>query len=164
MPASLDLQALARQVGEALRQREARLVTAESCTGGWVAKEVTAIPGSSAWFDMGFVTYSNGAKQALLGVRAETLETQGAVSEATVAEMAAGALARSGADLALAISGIAGPGGGSPDKPVGLVCLGWATRDGRLRTVSTHFPGDREAVRVQAVACALQGALDVLGA
>jgi nicotinamide-nucleotide amidase len=159
-----DLQVLARQVGEALRQRGARLVTAESCTGGWVAKEITGIPGSSSWFDMGFVTYSNQAKQALLGVRAQTLQGQGAVSEATVAEMAAGALARSGADVALAISGIAGPGGGTADKPVGLVCFGWVTRTGRRVTASECFPGDREAVRAQAVARALRGVLDVLAA
>lgn len=157
-----ELRELATRVGEQLRRRGARLVTAESCTGGWVAKELTAVPGCSAWFDMGFITYSNRAKRELLGVRAGTLDTHGAVSEATVAEMAAGALARSGADLALAISGIAGPGGGTPDKPVGLVCLGWVTRDGRLRSVSEHFPGDREAVRARAVACALRGVLDVL--
>lgn len=159
---SMELQALARRVGETLLGRGARLVTAESCTGGWVAKEITGIPGSSAWFDMGFVSYSNQAKQALLGVRAETLQSEGAVSEATVAEMAAGALARSGADVALAVSGIAGPGGGSPDKPVGLVCFGWMTRAGRRRTASEHFTGDRDAVRAQAVACALRGVLDVL--
>jgi nicotinamide-nucleotide amidase len=157
-----ELQVLARQLGEALRQRGARLVTAESCTGGWVAKEITAVAGSSAWFDMGFVTYSDQAKQALLGVDADTLQETGAVSEATVAEMAAGALARSGADVALAVSGIAGPGGGTADKPVGLVCFGWATRAGRQVTASEHFPGDREAVRAQAVVRALRGTLDVL--
>ncbi len=157
-----ELHRLAGEVGDALHRLEARLVTAESCTGGWVAKELTAIPGCSAWFDMGFVTYSNQAKQDLLGVRAGTLETQGAVSEATVAEMAAGALARSGAQVALAVSGIAGPGGGSPDKPVGLVCFGWITRAGGRRTASEHFTGDRDAVRAQAVACALRGVLDVL--
>ena len=158
-----DLQALAAQVGERLQRQGWRLATAESCTGGWVAKELTGIPGSSAWFDMGFVTYSNTAKEQLLDVRAQTLQEQGAVSQATVAEMAAGALARSGADVALAISGIAGPGGGTPDKPVGLVCFGWVTRDGDLCTASEQFPGDREAVRAQAVARALQGVLDVLG-
>jgi nicotinamide-nucleotide amidase len=157
-----DLQGLARQVGEALQARDARLVTAESCTGGWVAKEITGIPGSSAWFDMGFVSYSNQAKQTLLGVLAETLQEQGAVSEATVAEMAAGALERSGADVALAVSGIAGPGGGTADKPVGLVCFGWQTRAGHRYTTSKRFAGDREAVRAQAVARALQGVLDVL--
>lgn len=157
-----DLHTLAAQVGDLLLRQGWRLATAESCTGGWVAKEVTGVPGSSAWFDMGFVTYSNAAKEQLLGVRAQTLQEQGAVSEATVTEMAAGALAHSGADVALAISGIAGPGGGTPDKPVGLVCFGWATRDGRLRTASEQLPGDREAVRAQAVARALQGVLDVL--
>lgn len=157
-----DLQTLAAQVGDRLQRLGWRLATAESCTGGWVAKEVTGVPGSSAWFDMGFVTYSNVAKEQLLGVRAQTLQEQGAVSEATVTEMAAGALARSGADVALAISGIAGPGGGTADKPVGLVCFGWATRDGRLRAASERLPGDREAVRAQAVARALQGVLDVL--
>ena len=157
-----DLQTLAAQVGDRLQRLGWRLATAESCTGGWVAKEVTGVPGSSAWFDMGFVTYSNVAKEQLLGVRAQTLQEQGAVSEATVTEMAAGALARSGADVALAISGIAGPGGGTADKPVGLVCFGWATRDGRLHAASERLPGDREAVRAQAVARALQGVLDVL--
>lgn len=159
---SMELQALARRVGETLLGRGARLVTAESCTGGWVAKEITGIPGSSAWFDMGFVSYSNQAKQALLGVCAETLQSEGAVSEATVAEMAAGALARSGADVALAVSGIAGPGGGTVDKPVGLVCFGWQTRAGHRHTASERFAGDREEVRAQAVARALQGVLDVL--
>lgn len=158
-----DLEALARRVGDALRRRGGQVATAESCTGGWVAKEITGIAGSSDWFDRGFITYSDQAKQDLLGVREETLRRHGAVSEATVKEMAEGALDRSGALVALSISGIAGPGGGTPAKPVGLVCLGWALRDGASVTRSERFGGDRDAVRAQAVAAALQGVLDVLG-
>ena len=159
---STALAQLARQVGEALRRHGGQVATAESCTGGWVAKEITGIAGSSDWFDRGFITYSDQAKQDLLGVREETLRQQGAVSEATVKEMAEGALVRSSALVALSISGIAGPGGGSPAKPVGLVCFGWAVRDGASVTRSERFGGDRDAVRSQAVAFALQGVLDVL--
>ncbi len=159
----LDLEALARRVGEQLQARAGALTTAESCTGGWVAKEVTGIPGSSAWFDRGFVTYSDAAKQDLLGVDEATLQAQGAVSEATVAEMATGALARSTALVSLSISGIAGPGGGTPEKPVGLVCFGWGLRDGAVTTDTLGFDGDRDAVRAQAVAHALEGVLHVLG-
>lgn len=133
------------------------LATAESCTGGWVAKLCTDQPGSSHWFECGFVTYSNRAKQTLLGVQAETLSAHGAVSEETVVEMVAGALVRSGADVALAISGIAGPGGGSEEKPVGLVCFAWGRRGLPARCESCRFDGDREAVRRQAVAYALRG-------
>ena len=160
---SLDLEALAHRVGERLRQRGARLATAESCTGGWVAKEVTGIAGSSVWFDRGFVTYSDAAKQEQLGVQEQTLQAHGAVSEATVREMAAGALAHSRADISLSISGIAGPGGGTPEKPVGLVYFGWAERAGETRAGQQRFGGDRDAVRAQAVAYALQGVLDLLG-
>ncbi len=158
-----ELETLARRVGERLRRQGLQLATAESCTGGWVAKEMTGIAGSSAWFDRGFVTYSDLAKQELLGVREQTLVAHGAVSEATVREMAEGALARSRATISLSISGIAGPGGGTPEKPVGLVCFGWAVRDGETRTAQQRFGGDRDAVRAQAVAYALQGVLDALG-
>lgn len=148
---------LVTQLGVTLRARDWRLAVAESCTGGWVAKVLTDIAGSSAWFERGFVTYSNVSKQELLDVRAATLEAFGAVSEETVREMAVGALAHSQADVVLAITGIAGPGGGMPDKPVGLVWFAWARRNGALRVAHYHFSGDREAVRRQAVFAALQG-------
>ena len=151
---------LAEQVGELFRVNGQKLTTAESCTGGWVAQCLTAIAGSSDWFERGFVTYSNDAKNEMLGVEAATLLAHGAVSEATAAAMAAGALRHSHADWALAITGVAGPGGGSPDKPVGMVCFGWAAVDGRVDTQTLHFPGDREQVRAQAVARALSGLLE----
>jgi nicotinamide-nucleotide amidase len=154
--------ALAQSLGSKLRERGALLVTAESCTGGWAAQVVTAIAGSSAWFERGFVTYSNEAKVELLGVRRETLERHGAVSEETAREMALGALARSRGTLALAVTGIAGPGGGSPDKPVGTVCFAWARRGATARSETRRFAGDREAVRRQSVERALQGALEHL--
>ncbi|MCU7853860.1 MAG: nicotinamide-nucleotide amidohydrolase family protein [Candidatus Thiodiazotropha sp. (ex Monitilora ramsayi)] len=128
-----------------------RLVVAESCTGGWLAKLLTDLPGSSAWFDRGYVTYSNEAKQSMLGVRSDTLMTHGAVSEETVAEMVQGALTESGADLALAVSGIAGPGGGSDEKPVGTVCFAWQKRGSRPQVASEHITGNRESIRRQSV-------------
>ena len=158
-----ELDVLARRVGEALAARGLWLATAESCTGGWIAEAVTAIAGSSAWFDRGFVTYSNAAKTDMLGVRGDTLDTHGAVSEATVSEMAAGALARSRADLAVAVSGVAGPGGGSAAKPVGTVCLAWARRGAPTATTTVHLAGDRAAVRRQTVLLALQGVLERCG-
>jgi len=157
-----ELTDLAAQLSRALQAREWKLTTAESCTGGWVAKLLTDIAGSSAWFERGFVTYSNAAKQELLDVRAVTLKDFGAVSEQTAREMVTGALAHSPAEVALAITGIAGPGGGTPDKPVGLVWFAWARRSGALRVAQQQFSGDRETVRRQAVAAALQGALRVL--
>ncbi len=158
-----DLNKLAQQTGEQLRQQHLVLAVAESCTGGWVAKCLTDIPGSSQWFDRGFVSYSNAAKQAMLGVTGATLESTGAVSEQAVREMAAGALKNSTADVALAVSGIAGPGGGMPGKPVGTVCFAWARAGGAGRAETRYFKGDREAVRRQAVGHALQGLLHVLG-
>lgn len=157
-----ELEALAATLGEALSARGWLLATAESCTGGWVAEAVTAIAGSSSWFDRGFVTYSNEAKQEMLGVQVATLAQHGAVSEAVVREMAEGALVRSRADLALAISGIAGPTGGSAEKPVGTVWIAWGTRAGEQLARCFHFDGDRTAVRRQSVAAALQGALRML--
>ncbi|NMG75293.1 nicotinamide-nucleotide amidase [Aromatoleum diolicum] len=151
-----QLNTLSRDVGDWLGARNAKLACAESCTGGWVAEVVTATAGSSAWFDCGFVTYSNEAKKDLLGVSPATLERYGAVSEETVCEMVAGTLARSRADLALAISGVAGPGGGSAAKPVGMVCFAWGERKGGIRSETRHFAGDREAVRRQAVIHALR--------
>jgi nicotinamide-nucleotide amidase len=153
---------LARELGERMRAAGLQLSTAESCTGGWIAKVVTDIAGSSAWLERGFVTYTNQAKQEMLGVRAETLAAFGAVSEPVVREMALGALANSPAHLALAVSGIAGPGGGSPDKPVGTVCLGWAMRGREAMSCRLYFAGDRDAVRRQSVARALTGLLDWL--
>ena len=138
------------------------LATAESCTGGWAAQVVTSVSGSSEWFDRGFVTYSNDAKQEMLGVSASTLERHGAVSEETARAMADGALLRSRARMTLAITGIAGPTGGSPDKPVGMVWFAWAM-NGETRTQLARFSGDRETVRRQSVLTALKGVLDVLG-
>lgn len=157
----LGLTDRAVQVGQRLLGNGATLAVAESCTGGWVAKVITDIPGSSAWFERGFVTYSNQAKIDMLGVAAATLAEHGAVSEATVREMAAGALSRSRADVSLAISGIAGPNGGSADKPVGTVWLAWAS-GARVAVRKVLLPGDREAIRRQAVALALEGVLDCL--
>lgn len=155
-------EALAAELGEALLARGWQLAAAESCTGGWLAQAVTAIAGSSNWFDRGFVTYSNEAKQDMLGVRADSLAQHGAVSEAVVREMVVGALAHSRADLALAISGIAGPTGGSAEKPVGTVWIAWGLRDGAQRAQCFRFDGDRAAVRRQSVIAALQGALSLL--
>ncbi|MGH8031184.1 MAG: CinA family protein [Luteimonas sp.] len=153
----LALRELAETLGTALRASRDHLVTAESCTGGWIAKTVTDIPGASDWFDCGMAAYSYEAKQALLGVRPETLETFGAVSRETVVEMVAGALVNSGASIAVAVTGIAGPGGGSDGKPVGTVWVGWKRRGGYARAEVFHFDGDRDAVRRQTVAVALQG-------
>lgn len=149
---------LAKRLGERLAASGQVLAIAESCTGGWVAQAVTAIAGSSDWFDRGFVTYSNDAKQEMLGVRADTLARHGAVSEQTAREMAQGALARSKATVALAVTGVAGPGGGSAEKPVGMVCFAWARRQ-TIRTETIHFSGDRESVRRQSVIHALEGVL-----
>ena len=154
-----DLQTLSESVGAQLLSRGEWLATAESCTGGWVAQSVTAIAGSSAWFDRGFVTYSNAAKQEMLGVTEATLERHGAVSEATARAIAQGAIAHSRADWAIAITGIAGPGGGSPEKPVGTVCFAWAQRDGGCEAQTCVFSGERAAVREQSVIHALRGLL-----
>ncbi len=150
-----QLETLSRLVGDHLAARGWRLATAESCTGGWVAEVVTATAGSSGWFDCGFITYSNDAKCALLGVSPMTLARHGAVSEPTTAAMVRGTLERAEADLALSISGIAGPGGGSADKPIGTVCFGWGRTGESPQTATCRFDGDREAVRRQAVVFAL---------
>ena len=157
------LQALAARTGEALAVRGWMLATAESCTGGWIAQAVTAIAGSSGWFDRGFVTYSNAAKQQVLGVPAATLEGSGAVSEETVVAMARGALAASEAAVAVSVSGVAGPGGGSPGKPVGTVWLAWATTRGEIRSRMLRLDGDREAVRRASVVAALEGVIELAG-
>ena len=155
------MKALARKLGRLLKRRRQMLVTAESCTGGWAAQAVTAIAGSSAWFERGFVTYSNEAKQELLGVSKRTLKKFGAVSEETAREMARGALRRSRGSIALAVTGVAGPGGGSRAKPVGMVCFGWAT--GRsVWSETLRLKGNRDAVRRRSVAHALRGVLKLL--
>jgi nicotinamide-nucleotide amidase len=154
---------LATLAGTRLKARGLKLVTAESCTGGWVAEAVTAIPGSSDWFERGFVTYSNEAKREMLGVRAETLDRTGAVSEETAREMAQGALEASRAQVAVSITGVAGPTGGTATKPVGMVCFGWALAGGAADTTTRHFKGDRGEVRRQSVVFALQGLIERIG-
>jgi len=156
------INALAQTIARICNDRRATLVTAESCTGGWIAKALTDIAGSSAWFECGVVAYSYEAKEALLGVRPEALEQFGAVSRETVIEMVAGALARYGATIAVAVTGIAGPSGGTPDKPVGTVWIGWKRRGGYAQTELFHFAGDREEVRRQTVAAALRGVQKIL--
>jgi nicotinamide-nucleotide amidase len=152
---------LAQRIGDALKARGLRLVTAESCTGGWVSMALTAVAGSSDWFERGYVTYSDAAKREDLGVQEDTLRRHGAVSEETAREMAAGALKRGGGQVALAITGIAGPTGGSAAKPVGTVCFAWA-HGGKISSETRRFDGDRESVRRQSVLHALQGLLQRL--
>ena len=153
---------LAERVGRALEARGMMLATAESCTGGWIAEAVTMIPGSSAWFERGFVTYTYISKREMLGVCGETLERHGAVSEQVVGEMVQGALKASHAQTAVAVSGTAGPSGGTPQKPVGTVCFGWGLEGHAPRTESRYFVGDREAVRRQSVIHALEVLLDTI--
>jgi nicotinamide-nucleotide amidase len=152
---------LAARVGRRLRRAGTLLVTAESCTGGWAAQAMTAVSGSSDWFERGFVTYSNAAKRELLGVRRNTLRKYGAVSEQTAREMARGALRRSHAGVALAITGVAGPTGGSAAKPVGTVCFAWA-RGRKMSSQTRHWRGGREQVRRRSVEHALEGVLQML--
>lgn len=156
-----ELLKLAADLGAALKSHNWMLALAESCTGGWAAQTVTSIAGSSAWFDRGFITYSNAAKQEMLGVTSFTLETHGAVSEHAALEMALGALKHSHADIAASITGIAGPDGGSAEKPVGTVCLAWATPAGLAKSTLQHFSGNREQVRQQSVKAALEGLLQL---
>jgi len=155
-----SLASLARRVGSRLKRRGLKLATAESCTGGWIAQAVTSVAGSSEWFERGFVTYSNEAKKESLGVRTATLSRYGAVSEETAREMAAGALKRSRAQVAVAVTGIAGPGGGTRAKPVGMVCFAWARKRGAPESTTLHFSGGRESVRRKSVVAALQGLLE----
>ncbi len=152
-----ELFELAEQVGHILKVRRKTIATAESCTGGGIAQAITEVPGSSVWFDRGFVTYSNTAKVQMLGVNPHTLEHYGAVSAETAAEMAAGALARSDADVAVAVTGIAGPDGETPDKPVGTVFIAWAHKNGEAKTVKKKFAGNRRQIREQTVKSALEG-------
>jgi nicotinamide-nucleotide amidase len=164
MSGDARIAALAATLGERLRQQGWLLATAESCTGGWIAEAVTAVAGSSQWFERGFVSYSNRSKQELLGVSAATLAQHGAVSIETAREMASGARAASDVDVALSVTGIAGPGGGSPGRPVGTVCFAWASRAGVIRSEQRHFAGDRESVRRQSVIHALEGVIAALDA
>jgi len=162
IPDDTRLLKLSREVGVWLVARGEKLVTAESCTAGWIAKAVTDIPGSSEWFLAGIASYADAAKTDLLGVPTTLLKAEGAVSKAVVEAMAQGALARTGADRAVAVSGVAGPGGGSQDKPVGTVWFAWARADGDsvvCRTRLEHFQGDRDAIRRQAVSRALTGVM-----
>ena len=154
----MRLSSLSRRTGKALKKSGQTLVTAESCTGGWVAQAVTSVAGSSEWFERGYVTYSNAAKREALGVRASTLARHGAVSERTAREMAHGALQRSRGTICVSITGIAGPGGGAPGKPVGTVCFGWA-QGRRMRSETKRFKGGRASVRRQAAIHALRGVL-----
>mgnify|MGYP001607769440 CR=1 FL=1 len=156
------LYALAERVGEALKSRALMLATAESCTGGWIGAAITDVPGSSDWYERGFITYTYISKREMLGVKAQTLDRHGAVSEQTVKEMVTGALAASHAQVAVAVSGTAGPAGGTPEKPVGTVCLAWALRNGEPVAETLHFAGDREAVRRQSVERALEGVLELI--
>jgi nicotinamide-nucleotide amidase len=149
---------LAERLGAELKQRGLMIAPAESCTGGWIAQAITAVPGSSEWFERGYVTYTYISKREMLGVRSETLGTHGAVSEETVREMALGAVERSHAQVSVAVSGTAGPSGGSPGKPVGTVCFAWAIENA-VESETRHFGGDREAVRRQSVVHALTGVL-----
>jgi len=158
------MNALAQRLGERLKARRGMLVTAESCTGGWAAQAVTAIAGSSEWFERGFVTYSNAAKEEMLGVRDETLTRHGAVSEETAREMALGALEHSHGTIALAVTGVAGPTGGSAAKPVGTVCFAWAIKGAAPTAETRRFSGDRDAVRRQSVEHALRKVLELLDA
>lgn len=159
---SEHLDPLAQRLGEKLLGLGLSISVAESCTGGWIAKVITDIPGSSAWFDRGFVTYSNAAKSQMIGVSAQALDAHGAVSEPVVREMVAGVLAHSHAEVAVAVTGIAGPGGGSPDKPVGTVWFAWALPGRPLHVRRFQFAGNRDEVRHQSVRVALEHLLELL--
>ena len=156
------LSKLAAEIGCVLVAQQLKLTTVESCTGGWIGQSLTAVAGSSVWYDRGVVTYSNASKSELVGVPSELISRSGAVSEAVVRAMARGALSHSPDDLALAVTGIAGPDGGSADKPVGTVWLGWIARTGMERAEQYLFTGDREAVRRQSVMEALSGLIRFL--
>lgn len=154
--------ALAQRLGECLKARGLKLATAESCSGGWIAKTVTDLPGSSAWFEGAVVCYSNESKHDLLGVPMATINEFGAVSGDTVLAMTDGVFERTSADVVASVSGVAGPGGGSDDKPVGTVWLSWGKRDKSSYAHEFHFEGDREAVRLQSVEAALNAVMDIL--
>ena len=158
-----ELKQLAEALGAKLAARKWSVATAESCTGGLVGQLLTALPGCSGWYERGFIAYSNVAKMEMLGVPAATLDTFGAVSEETALAMATGALAHSRAQASLSITGIAGPAGGTPEKPVGLVCYGWALTDGTVLTSTCRLSGDREEIRTRAAASALRGLIELMG-
>ena len=157
-----DITELSRKLGRAAKRRRVQIVTAESCTGGGLAAAITRIAGSAKYFDRGFVTYANDAKRQLLGVNARTLKRYGAVSEEVAREMARGALKHSPSDVSVSITGIAGPTGAAPGKPVGLVWFAWASRGGPVQSRAFRFPGGRVEVRMQAVYVAIQGLIDLL--
>ena len=157
-----SLYALAERTGQCLHRLKIQLATAESCTGGWIAEVITAIPGSSHWFERGFVSYSNAAKQDMLAVPMALIDSDGAVSEAVVKAMAQGAIQHSKAHLSIAVSGVAGPDGGSADKPVGLVWIAWGQKRGYVEAQQFQFSGDREQVRRATVVAALEGLLQRL--
>lgn len=153
---------LAARVGKVLKARKLMLVTAESCTGGWVGEAVTMVPGSSDWYERGFITYTYISKREMLRVKRQTLDKFGAISEQTAREMAQGALKMSRAQVAVAVSGTAGPSGGTRDKPVGTICLAWAGKNGEIASEARHFKGNRQTIRRKAVMRALQGVLEML--
>lgn len=154
---------LAREVGQHLQKQRLMLTTAESCTGGLIAEIITSVPGSSAWFERGFVTYSNLAKQEMLGVAQSVIEAHGAVSEQTALAMAAGALKHSHANISVAVTGIAGPDGGSAEKPVGTVWVAWAKKQATVKARLQQWQGNRESIRQQAAEYALAGIISLLG-
>lgn len=163
-PDDATLKGLAQELGEQLGMRKLSLAVAESCTGGWIGKVLTDVSGSSGWFERGFITYSNESKVAMLGVRQSSLDAYGAVSEAVAREMAEGACHWSRAQMAVAVTGIAGPDGGSKEKPVGTVWIAWRRADGRVDAREFRFPGDRESVRRHTVLAALEGLKTCLSA
>jgi nicotinamide-nucleotide amidase len=152
-----ELFKLAEKLGQRLQVNGKKMATAESCTGGGIAQAITEVPGSSVWFDRGFVTYSNSAKVQMLGVSPQTLEKWGAVSAETATEMAEGALTHSDADVAVAVTGIAGPEGGTSEKPVGTIFIAWADKNGKSKVVKIQFAGNRQEIRAQTVERAMGG-------
>ena len=162
MTVESEIGVLVEKLASALQSKNWRLVVAESCTGGWISKVCTDLAGSSAWFDRGFISYSYPAKVEMLGVDSETLETQGAVSAAIAAQMALGARKHSGVEAALAVTGIAGPGGGTADKPVGTVWFAWSLEGYKVSTEAVLFDGDRKVIRQNTVLHALEGLLQRL--
>ena len=157
-----DLESLSSELGTLLNKKNYFFTTAESCTGGWVGQSLTSVPGSSSWYGCGFITYSNIAKHKILEVSKDTLNNHGAVSQEVVEEMVIGALKKSRANLGVAISGIAGPGGGTPERPVGTVCLAWKLNDLSPLSITEVFDGSREEVRFKSVSKALEEAISLL--
>ena len=157
-----ELESLSAELGVLLNRKNYFFTTAESCTGGWVGQSLTSVPGSSSWYGCGFITYSNISKHKILDVSKDTLNTYGAVSQEVVEEMVDGALKKSKANLGVAISGIAGPGGGTPERPVGTVCLAWKLNDLTTSSVTEVFEGSREEVRFKSVSKALKEAINLL--